>query len=617
VRDGEAAAPATPALWGRLEAEFGSRSWLAAAVAVAGAAAGFLVSQGLQPCDDAYISFRHARNLASHGRPAWNLEGPAVLGSSSPAFVLLLGGLGALLRSDRVDVLALFVNAALLGLVTLLAYLAMRDLGGRPLVALVAASLIGFNSVVVFVLSQGFEAGLLLVVLLGGLVLVCRRHDGAALLLAGLAPLVRPEGLLLSPLVWGEIVLGRRFRPRLLFTYLAVPLAWVAFAVPYYGSPVPQSIRARAVYPSVFSPYTGGAVDLKGHMVEIVPRTAAFWSQEARSYLFSGYRAPKHRPDGRLSVARLSLLALPWLIPWLWRRRRGLSYLLYAPLFLVFYAWIGYREEWYFPSFVAFSILTLVLACVAALGALLGPLESRWPGVRHLQAVLPLLLLIPFLHASSYGWNDGRRPDKGLLYARDPRGSRFERWERQRYRAYLRVARLLNRERLAPALTSEVGVFGFFYRGPVIDTVGLCSPEALRFYPPPRSDIFGPDGRPLSASDNIAPTAMVLALRPTFVVNGRGYIRNLLRPGSPFLGQYAFRATLGSAWNEPLMLFQRLDTLPPGAPRLPRRRSASAHQPPLRCREGGTHRLGNEPARARARPGCIILAPRAAACLPP
>jgi hypothetical protein len=541
---------------------------LAAAVAIAGAAGAFLVSQGLQPCDDAYITFRHARNLASHARPAWNLEGPAVLGSTSPAFVLLLGGLGAVLRTDRVDELALFVNAALLGLATLLACLAMRDLTGRTLPALVVAALIGFNSVVVFVLSQGFEAGLLLVVLLGALLLVRRRHDVAALVLASLAPLVRPEGLLVSPLIWGEIMLGRRFRPRLLLAYSAVPLAWVLLSVPYYGSPVPQSIRAREAYPSVFAPYTGGAVDLKGHLAEIVPRTAAFWSEEARSYVFTGYRAPKYREDGRLGVARFSLLALPWLIVSLWRRPQDLSYLLYPALFIVLYAWVGHWEAWYFPSFVAFSILVLVFACVGLLDALVRPLESRWTGAHHLRNLAPLLLILPFLNASSYAWNGGRHPDKGLLYARDPRGPRFERWEAERYRAYRRVARLLNQEGSAPALASEVGVFGFFYRGPVIDTVGLCTPEALRFYPPPRSDIFGADGRPLTPSDNIAPTNMVLALRPTYVVNGRDYIRNLLQPHSPFLTHYAARARLGTVWDQPLLVFQRVDTPSPGPSRL-------------------------------------------------
>ena len=35
-------------------------------------------------CDDAYITFRHAKNLVEAGRPAWNLTGDPVLGSTSP-----------------------------------------------------------------------------------------------------------------------------------------------------------------------------------------------------------------------------------------------------------------------------------------------------------------------------------------------------------------------------------------------------------------------------------------------------------------------------------------------------------------------------------------------------
>ena len=235
---------------------------LAAAAGLGVAAGALVLSQGLQPCDDAYITFRHARNLVRQLRPAWNLEGPPVLGSTSPAFLFLLGALGLLFRTDRVPELALLVNAALLAAVTVLAYLVARDLTGRALPSLLAAAVVGFNSVNVSILSQGFEAGLLTAVLLAGLYLARTGRDFSAMLLASLTPLVRPEGLLLTPLVWGPILLARRFRPRLLGAYIALPLAWLVFASAYYGSPVPQSIRARAAVPSVFRPYSGGRIEL-------------------------------------------------------------------------------------------------------------------------------------------------------------------------------------------------------------------------------------------------------------------------------------------------------------------------------------------------------------------
>src|SRR5262249_45278577 len=158
----------------------------------------------------------------------------------------------------------------------------------RPAASLMAAALVGFGSVNVYVLSEGFEAGLLLAVLLAGLYLARTGRDLAAVVLASMAPLVRPEGLLLTPLVGGVILFARRLRPRLLAAYLLLPVAWIVFAPSYYGSPIPQSIRGRQATPIVFRPYQGGKVDLRRQLMTIVPETAGFARHEAAAYLFAG-----------------------------------------------------------------------------------------------------------------------------------------------------------------------------------------------------------------------------------------------------------------------------------------------------------------------------------------
>jgi len=532
---------------------------LLAAAAGLGVAAGALVlSQGLQPCDDAYITFRHARNLVRQLRPAWNLEGPPVLGSTSPAFLFLLGALGLLFRTDRVPELALLVNAALLAAVTVLAYLVARDLTGRALPSLLAAAVVGFNSVNVSILSQGFEAGLLTAVLLAGLYLARTGRDFSAMLLASLTPLVRPEGLLLTPLVWGPILLARRFRPRLLGAYIALPLAWLVFASAYYGSPVPQSIRARAAVPSVFRPYSGGRVELGRRLLSIGPETVALARHDAGSILFTGYQRSSDAPSRGL--AWLSLLGLPALAVALVRRPDArVVYVLYAPLFLLLYGWIGYQEAWYFPSFVTFALLTLFHACVLTLDhgwrlvARLAGAVSSWLPALSWTALTTLLL-----SANNYTIGDRDGP-RSLLSAPNPRGERVERAERERLNGYRRAAWFLNRRARPPAsaLISEVGIFGFFYRGEVIDTVGLCTPQALAYYPPPDSDVRDERGRPLTDMDNLTPTQMVLDLKPAYVVNGLGFVRNLLRPGSPFLRDYALVATVGTVWDDPLLVYER------------------------------------------------------------
>ena len=160
--------------------------------------------------------------------------------------------------------------------------------------------------------------------------------------------------------------------------------------------------------------------------------------------------------------------------------------------------------------------------------------------------------------ANNYQWNFGQYPNRGGLFPRDPRGPVWEREERNRFNAYRKAALLLNKRSASrPVLMSEVGVFGFFYHGEVIDSVGLCSPEALEFYPPPASDVRGVDGRYLSDTNNVIPTRMVLTLKPSYVVSSRRYIKNLLRAGSPFGRRYSWVGRSGRAWGHPVLIFRR------------------------------------------------------------
>ena len=228
-------------------------------VLIAVAAAVLLMIQGPRPCDDAYITFRHAKNLALEWRPAWNLEGPPVLGSTSPAMVFLLALPAMIIGVDHIPTIALGINASLLFVIVVLSYLIALDLLRRRFPAVLIAALVGFNSVSIFVFSLGFENALLLAVILGGLYSIRVGCPALALTLASVAPLVRPEGLILSVLVWAHIVHTRDFRLKLLAVWAAIPLLWLTFAFAYYGSPVLRKNPAKrpsrpTTYPTTPSP---------------------------------------------------------------------------------------------------------------------------------------------------------------------------------------------------------------------------------------------------------------------------------------------------------------------------------------------------------------------------
>jgi len=588
---------------------FGSFSVFAGVVALAAAAAWFLVSQRLQPCDDAYITFRHVKHLVERGAPAWNLEGQPVLGSSSPAFMFGLAAFAKLLSFLPVDQAALYFNAVLLFWIVIFSYLVVQDLVEKKFPALLAAALVGFNSFNLYIFSLGFEGAMLVLVLLASLYLLRKNHDVAALVLASLAPLVRPEGLILSPLVWVYLLRERRVRIKLIAVYLLIPLVWLIFSIGYYGSPIPQPIKTKKMLPSIYSPYRGGEVDLFARLPKLGSFIKALWKTEARSILFTGtYPSAKlsnqnHLFQGIGLLGALLMLALSLIPP-----REHLIYLLYAPLFFVLYAWIGHVQMWYYPSFITFSII-LMFSGYICLGDRLPdwiqrlvpeprlaqpqpkgmksrrkqrakpipdhsvPLpkpQPRWlsrtvfgRSLHHafLNGLAVLLFLI-FWTANPYTMNLGAvvELDKGPFFPRDPRGVKWDGWERERYHWYREVAQFLNREQAQPGsvLISEIGIFGYFYQGKVIDSVGLCSPEVLRFYPPPADDIRAPSGKVYTKANNIVPLNMVLTLKPDFLVNSPGYIVNLFRPGSGFTREYSFWKKMGGVWGSPVYIFKKI-----------------------------------------------------------
>jgi hypothetical protein len=546
-----------------LEQTFGSRTFLALVLVTALGCAGLLVSQGMQPCDDAYITFRHAKNIALHGRPAWNLTGQPVLGSTSPIFMFGLGALGWLVGAQHIEQIALYANAFIMIGVVVLVYLVSLHLLGRRFPALLAAMLAGFNSINLFILSLGFEAGLFILCGLGSLYAAARSKDGWAVVLASAAPLVRPEGVLFAPLVWGLILLRRRANLRLLAVFLVVPVLWAIFATGYYGSPIPHSILAKKKFPAIYYPFVDEEVDLIARVATLPSALASLWQDEALPLLTSGERGANEGGPVARTLLYGALVALFLLLAsFVARRDVRIVYVAYPPLFLLLFAWIGRVEIWYWPSFVIFSVLLLFAASAKLAAKVLdrGTL-SRWKA----SDILSVGVFALFLGANHYTWADPQSDTRrrGFIKAEDPRVKWSHQWERERYDGYRQAATRLNARKagLGTTLISEVGVFGYFYEGEVIDAVGLCSPEALRFYPPPRRDIYDRAGRRRIDANNIVPTAMIVQLEPKYVVSSRLYIDHLLQPGSPLLKDYTKIGVSGVAWNHPIQLYRRTDRI--------------------------------------------------------
>lgn len=189
--------------------------------------------------DDAYISFRYSRNLAEGAGLVWNPGASPTEGFTNPLLVLILApairiGADPLLTSR-------LLSAAAAGLICVILYLqARRTSGASEAGALAACVLFPLFPATIALALVGMETipyalGLLCAFLLGARFLVtnARRHGILFAVLVIVTSLLRPEALLLVPLV-GAYWIFRRVRRGGSWAPGAWTLATLAiFFVPY------------------------------------------------------------------------------------------------------------------------------------------------------------------------------------------------------------------------------------------------------------------------------------------------------------------------------------------------------------------------------------------------
>src|SRR5258708_3668479 len=162
--------------------------------------------------DDAFITFRYARNLVSGIGFVFN-AGQHILGTTTPLYTVLLATLAWITRSADYPWLALLVNA-LADAATCLFLVALGErLTGRRIVGLAAALLWAIAPMSVTFAVGGMETSVFILLLVAtGYLYVCGRNRSAAMA-AGLLLLTRPDGLLLVAPMMVDLLI-RRLRLR-------------------------------------------------------------------------------------------------------------------------------------------------------------------------------------------------------------------------------------------------------------------------------------------------------------------------------------------------------------------------------------------------------------------
>ena len=160
----------------------------------------------IRTIDDAFITFRYARNLADGNGLVFNL-GERVEGVTSLSWALLLAAVETIRLPVEPAAFVLGVTFALLALRE--AYLLGRGLGASPAACLAAVAPVAVHGRFWLVAGNGLEGGLFAYLA----VFVARKTIGRADprligVLLGLLFLTRPESLLVLPVVLGYQALG-------------------------------------------------------------------------------------------------------------------------------------------------------------------------------------------------------------------------------------------------------------------------------------------------------------------------------------------------------------------------------------------------------------------------
>lgn len=202
--------------------------------------------------DDPFITYRYASNLARGLGFVYN-PGECVLSTTTPLFALLL----ALLSRLWTDLphLAVLIGAFSLAMGGLFLW-DLAQSWNTPLAGW--TGLLLYTTFPLVVITLGSEAPLYLALCLGACAFYARRSYMLTAVMAGLAVLARPDGILVTVVLAGDFLLYslRVERGKLLLVaksipwkavmlFLMITLAWTIFAWAYFGSPLPVTLAAK------------------------------------------------------------------------------------------------------------------------------------------------------------------------------------------------------------------------------------------------------------------------------------------------------------------------------------------------------------------------------------
>lgn len=409
-------------------------------------------------CDDAYISFRYALNLAEHGELAFNtapLE--RVEGYTNFLWVVLLA-IAAMVGIPPERSAAMLGMLAFVAILVLVAIVIERSAAAGPRRRWVPVAALAWLAALpesVVWASGGLETALAVAFALGSIVLWGFDRHRTAALVAAAAVLTRPD-LVLVLAVWGAawaITQGpawwrgpaRPSQRRMLETAacVVVPLAvHLLWRRSYYGTWLPNTWAVKA---------HGAALRDTWGIAYVKAWSTAMWLP---------YLAP--------TILLVRRAAVPWVA---------------TMIAVVVYGWSVGGDFMAYSRFYLMATVSLAIATALGLDVLAQMIERRVPRLSVAPMLFGVATAIALAVVANDRWHADRRKSEGWLDGK---------WEgvttMHRFAEVGRAAGEWLGANVPPETLISVGAAGavpYASRLPTVDAFGLVDPVIATMHPPP------------------------------------------------------------------------------------------------------------------------------------
>ena len=447
--------------------------------------------------DDAFITFRYARNIALGKGFTYN-PGAPVLGTTTPLFTAILAFIAALGDSAAIPSAAFVIAIAADSVSAWFIFRLARTAFDDDFAAILLSATWAVLPFRLSIADGGMEASLFTLLLLVSFErLVIARSLVFGPLFAALSFLTRPDAVIaLVPIFAYLILRDRTFAVKASALLVAFIAPWAVWATSYFGSPIPNSLVAKAVAYRLFPGFAA-------YFILPFLGTWTIAQFTITPLLFAG------------SILMLAVIAIG-----LFHTARQLPTFIplvgYGPLFLTIMAVAN--APMFFPWYY-YPILASLLFAIASF-AWFSPVPSLAARRGVLVLFLASTVVVPAFLIRFY-------PSWPL--------------SREREEAYSDVCAFLQTtvQTGDVLLAPDIGVLGWCLPdAEILDPVGLVSPAALAYLP------RHPQGPAI-------PTELVLASEPDYIVALEQYVTPFLTPSPQFALDYRL------AWSKPVTIAGR------------------------------------------------------------